>query len=66
MKLYGRAFLRGAIEPDTLVTIGGGTLEIEQVAHPPVEAERVAGIIAPGFRNGAGSVLPIPGGLQKP
>jgi len=49
MKLHGRAFLRGAIEPDTLVTIRGGRLEIEQVAHPPVEAERVAGIITPGF-----------------
>ena len=49
VRLYGRAFLRGAIEPDTLVTIRGGTLEVEQVAHPPAQAQRVAGIIAPGF-----------------
>jgi len=49
MKLYGRAFVRGAIEPDTLVTIRGGTLEIEQVAHPPAQAQNIAGIIAPGF-----------------
>jgi len=49
VRLYGRAFLRGAIEPDTLVTIRGGTLEIGQVAHPPAQAQRVAGIIAPGL-----------------
>jgi N-acetylglucosamine-6-phosphate deacetylase len=47
--LYGRAFLRGTVEPDTLVTIRRGTLEIEQVAHPPAQAQRVAGIIAPGL-----------------
>jgi N-acetylglucosamine-6-phosphate deacetylase len=49
VRLYGRAFLRGAIEPDVLVTIRGGVLEIERTAHPPAQAQRVAGIIAPGF-----------------
>jgi N-acetylglucosamine-6-phosphate deacetylase len=49
VQLYGRAFLRGAIEPDVLVTIHGGVLKIEQTAHPPAQSQRVAGIIAPGF-----------------
>jgi N-acetylglucosamine-6-phosphate deacetylase len=49
VRLYGRAFLRGAIEPDTLVTIRGGKLEIERAARPPAQAERVTGIIAPGL-----------------
>jgi len=49
VRLYGRAFLGGAIEPDVLVTIRDGVLEIEQTAHPPVQAQRVAGIITPGF-----------------
>ncbi len=48
-RLYGRAFLRGAIEPDVLVTIRDGVLEIEQTAHPPAQAEQVTGLIAPGF-----------------
>lgn len=47
--LYGSAFLRGAIEPDVLVTIRDGVLDIEQTAHPPEQAQRVAGILAPGF-----------------
>ncbi|HEX3531162.1 MAG TPA: N-acetylglucosamine-6-phosphate deacetylase [Thermoanaerobaculia bacterium] len=47
--LYGRAFLDGAIEPDVLVTIQGGVLKIEQTAHPPVQSQRIAGIMAPGF-----------------
>jgi N-acetylglucosamine-6-phosphate deacetylase len=47
--LYGRAFLRGAIEPDVLVTIRDGKLEVEPAARPPVQAQRVAGVIAPGL-----------------
>ncbi|HKH46953.1 MAG TPA: amidohydrolase family protein, partial [Thermoanaerobaculia bacterium] len=47
--LYGRAFLRGAIVPDVLVTIRDGTLEVEPVARPPARAQRVEGVIAPGF-----------------
>jgi N-acetylglucosamine-6-phosphate deacetylase len=48
-RLYGRAFLQGAIEPDVLVTIRDGALEVEQTARPPAQAQRVAGIIVPGF-----------------
>ena len=47
--LYGRAFVRGAVEPDTLVTIHGGVLSVERTAHPPAQAQRVAGFIAPGL-----------------
>lgn len=49
ISLYGSTFLGGAIEPDVLVTIRDGVLEVEQTAHPPAQAQRVAGIIAPGF-----------------
>lgn len=49
VRLHGRAFLRGAIEPDVLVTIRDGTLEVEQVAHPPAQTQRVEGVIVPGF-----------------
>jgi N-acetylglucosamine-6-phosphate deacetylase len=49
VRLYGRAFLGGAIEPDVLVTIRDGVLEIERTARPPADAERVDGVIAPGF-----------------
>ena len=47
--LYGRAFVGGAIEPDVLVTIRDGVLEVERAAQAPAQAQRVAGIIAPGF-----------------
>jgi N-acetylglucosamine-6-phosphate deacetylase len=49
MRLHGRALYRGAIEPDVLVTIRDGVLEVERTAHPPAEAQRVAGFIIPGF-----------------
>lgn len=50
MKLYGRAFVRGAIEADTLLTIDDGViLDIAQTAHAPADAEQVAGVIVPGF-----------------
>lgn len=48
-RLYGRAFLDGTIEPDVLVTIRDGRLEIEKVSSPPPQAQRVEGVIAPGF-----------------
>jgi N-acetylglucosamine-6-phosphate deacetylase len=47
--LHGRAFVDGAIEPDMLVTIRDDVLQVERVAHPPAQAQRVAGIIAPGL-----------------
>jgi N-acetylglucosamine-6-phosphate deacetylase len=49
VRLHGSAFLRGAIEPDVLITIRAGVLEIERAARPPAQAQRVEGIIAPGF-----------------
>jgi len=49
VKLHGRAFLQGAIEPDVLVTIRDGVLEIERTAHPPEQAQRIDGILTPGF-----------------
>jgi N-acetylglucosamine-6-phosphate deacetylase len=49
VRLYGRAFLGGAIEPGALVTIRDGALAVEPAARPPARAERVAGIIVPGF-----------------
>ena len=49
VRLHGRAFLGGAIEPDVLVTIRDGVLEIERSAPPPAQAERITGVIAPGF-----------------
>jgi len=47
--LHGRTFVRGAIEPDVLVTLRDGVLEVEPAAHPPAQAQRVEGIIAPGL-----------------
>jgi N-acetylglucosamine-6-phosphate deacetylase len=49
ISLHGRAFVEGAIVPDVLVTIRDGVLKVEQVAHPPVHAQRVEGFIVPGF-----------------
>src|SRR5689334_6817061 len=50
MKFFGRAFIAGAIEDDTLVTIADGVIaSIDQIATPPADAQRVRGIIAPGF-----------------
>jgi N-acetylglucosamine-6-phosphate deacetylase len=49
VQLHGRAFLGGAIEPDVLVTIRDGALEIDTASHPPAQAQRVEGVIAPGF-----------------
>jgi N-acetylglucosamine-6-phosphate deacetylase len=47
--LHGRAFVDGTIEPDMLVTIRDDVLQVERVAYPPAQAQRVAGIIAPGL-----------------
>ncbi len=47
--LHGRAFVGGAVEPDVLVTIRDGKLEIDRTAHPPAQAQRIEGFIAPGF-----------------
>jgi N-acetylglucosamine-6-phosphate deacetylase len=48
--LHGRAFVRGKILDDVLVTLSGGTIaEVEQAADVPAAAERVKGLIVPGF-----------------
>lgn len=50
LKLHGRAFVNGAIDDDTLLTIDGGVIrDIARVAHPPAEAETYDGVIVPGF-----------------
>jgi N-acetylglucosamine-6-phosphate deacetylase len=50
MKLYGRAFLHGVIEADTLITIDDGTIaDIARIAHPPADAHRIDGVVVPGF-----------------
>ncbi|HYM61233.1 MAG TPA: N-acetylglucosamine-6-phosphate deacetylase [Thermoanaerobaculia bacterium] len=50
LQLYGRAFVRSAIESDVLVTlIGDKIVEAVQVAEAPAKARRVDGLIVPGF-----------------
>jgi N-acetylglucosamine-6-phosphate deacetylase len=48
--LHGRAFVDGMLREDVLLTIEGGVLvDIAQTADVPAAAERVGGIIVPGF-----------------
>lgn len=48
--LYGRAFLRGAIESDVLVSIDGAAIsDVRQSAAAPPDAERIEGLMVPGF-----------------
>lgn len=48
--LYGRAFVRGAIQDDVLVTLRDGAIgEVAQTTDVPAAAERVQGLIVPGF-----------------
>src|SRR5687767_14387223 len=48
--LYGRAFVDGAIRDDILVSIDGGVLvDVDQTTRVPADAERVRGILTPGF-----------------
>lgn len=48
--LHGRAFVRGAILDDVLVTLSDGTIAgVAQTADVPAGAERVKGLIVPGF-----------------
>src|SRR5438477_3958079 len=49
-EIYGRAFVRGAIEDDVLITIDGGTIEsVQQTRDVPRDAERTSSLIVPGF-----------------
>ncbi|MGZ7078451.1 MAG: N-acetylglucosamine-6-phosphate deacetylase [Thermoanaerobaculia bacterium] len=49
-RIHGRAFVRGTIQDDTLVTLRAGVIaEVVQVSPRPSTAERADGIIVPGF-----------------
>lgn len=49
-RLYGRAFVDGAIKDDILITLRGSAIaDVMQVAKTPTDAERVRGVITPGF-----------------
>ena len=48
--LHGRAFFRGAIQNDTLITLRDGIIaDVRQTAQRPASAERVDGLIVPGL-----------------
>src|SRR5262245_11116822 len=48
--LYGHAFVRGGIQDDVLVPLSDDTIaEVVQTADVPAGAERVKGLIVPGF-----------------
>jgi len=50
MRLHGRAFVDGAIRDDILVTVSDQVIvDVAQHANVPASAERVHGIIVPGF-----------------
>lgn len=49
-QLHGRAFVRGAILDDVLVTISDGVIaDLAQTTDVPAAAERTKGLIVPGF-----------------
>jgi N-acetylglucosamine-6-phosphate deacetylase len=49
-QLFGRAFVRGAIQDDTLITIGDDSfIDVSQTNDVPVAAERTRCLIVPGF-----------------
>jgi N-acetylglucosamine-6-phosphate deacetylase len=49
-QLFGRAFVGGAIQDDTLITIDGDVVaEVTQTTDVPANAERTRAVIAPGF-----------------
>ena len=49
-QIYGRAYVRGSIEDDTLITIDGGAIAaVTQTRDVPRDAERTASLIVPGF-----------------
>src|SRR4030095_4515446 len=48
--LYGRAFVRGAIQDGVLVSLKDGVIaEVVQTADVPATAVRTKGLIVPGF-----------------
>ena len=59
--LFGRAFVDGAIHDDVLISMSRGRItDVARVGSPPASAERVSGLMVPGFvdmhiHGGAGS-----------
>src|SRR6266446_4549287 len=50
IKLFGRAFIDDQIRDDVLVTLDVPQIvDVRVVARPPADAERIAGVIVPGF-----------------
>jgi N-acetylglucosamine-6-phosphate deacetylase len=48
--LYGRAFIDGALHDDVLVSIDGQVIvDVARTTHVPVAAERIGGVLVPGF-----------------
>lgn len=49
-RLFGRGFVDGKVHDDVLVSIDGAQIaEVRIAAHPPADAQRVTGVIVPGF-----------------
>lgn len=49
-QIFGRAFVDGAVKDDILITLRGGTIaDVMQIAAPPASADRVRGLVVPGF-----------------
>src|SRR5205823_4445483 len=49
-QLFGRAFVRGAVQDDTLITVGDdAVIDITQTTDVPATAERTRSLIVPGF-----------------
>lgn len=49
-RLFGRAFVQGAIRDDILITIRDGVIsQVIQTARPPSDAERLHHLLVPGF-----------------
>jgi N-acetylglucosamine-6-phosphate deacetylase len=50
VKIHGRAFVDAALRDDILITIAEQVIvDVEQTTHIPADAERVHGILVPGF-----------------
>lgn len=49
-RLHGRAFVDGLVRDDVLITLEGAVIAgLDQTSRVPADAERLAGIIVPGF-----------------
>jgi N-acetylglucosamine-6-phosphate deacetylase len=49
-RIHGRAFVDGTIKDDILLTVHGAEIvDVMQIAAPPASADRVRGLMVPGF-----------------